>query len=125
MSFGIIFLCGLLNYHLHKKWRAKPNAIRCGNGPEYISQQLKDWTIEQQITLLYIQPASQHRIPILNGLIEPLDMSGLIYNYLNPLNKHNHSLQNGFGHTIMNDPINERPHSTIGGMPPRQLLNTA
>ena len=34
----------------------KPVAICCDNGPEYISQILKDWTIKQQITLLYIQP---------------------------------------------------------------------
>jgi putative transposase len=37
-------------------WRGKPNAIRCDNRPEYISQKLKDWTIKNKITLLYIQP---------------------------------------------------------------------
>ena len=38
------------------EWRGKPSAIRCDNGPEYISQQFQDWTIKQKITLLYIPP---------------------------------------------------------------------
>jgi len=37
------------------EWRGKPLAIRCDNGPEYISQTLKNWTNQQQINLLYIQ----------------------------------------------------------------------
>ena len=37
------------------KWRGKSLALRCDNGPEYISQALKGWAIKQQITLLYIQ----------------------------------------------------------------------
>ena len=37
------------------EWRGKPLAIRCDNGPEYISQTLEDWTMKHHITLLYIQ----------------------------------------------------------------------
>ncbi len=38
------------------EWRGKPLALRCDNGPEYISQNLIDWATQKQITLLYIQP---------------------------------------------------------------------
>ena len=38
------------------EWRGKPRMIRCDNGPEYISQQLIDWTQKQNIQLQYIQP---------------------------------------------------------------------
>lgn len=38
------------------EWRGKPKAIRCDNGPEYISQQLIDRAEKQKIRLQYIQP---------------------------------------------------------------------
>ena len=37
------------------EWRGKPNALRCDNGPEYISQDLIEWANQDQIKLLYIQ----------------------------------------------------------------------
>ncbi len=37
-------------------WRGKPKAIRCDNGPEYISQQMRDWADQQKICLQFIQP---------------------------------------------------------------------
>jgi putative transposase len=38
------------------EWWGKPLAQRCDNGPEFISHELIDWAIKEQITLLYIQP---------------------------------------------------------------------
>lgn len=38
------------------EWRGKPMAIRCDNGPEYISGQLIEWAQKRQIALHYIQP---------------------------------------------------------------------
>lgn len=40
------------------EWRGKPVAIRCDNGPEYISGALQAWAEQQGIALLYIQPGN-------------------------------------------------------------------
>ena len=58
------------------EWRGKPFALRCDNGPEYISQQLINWANEQRITLLYIQPGKPTQKLMLNGLTVPSGMSG-------------------------------------------------
>jgi putative transposase len=38
------------------EWRGKPDAIRCENGPEYVSTKLQHWAEKQGIRLEYIQP---------------------------------------------------------------------
>lgn len=40
------------------EWRGKPRAIRCDNGPEYISAELEKWTKKEKIDLLHTQPGS-------------------------------------------------------------------
>ncbi len=48
------------------EWRGKPAAIRCDNGPEYISEILVNWANKHQITLIYIQPGK----PTQNAYVE-------------------------------------------------------
>jgi len=31
----------------NREWRGKPHAIRCDNSPEYISQVLIDWAVQE------------------------------------------------------------------------------
>lgn len=38
------------------EWRGKPQAIRCDNGPEYVSHKLIAWAKKQRIDINYIQP---------------------------------------------------------------------
>lgn len=38
------------------QWRELPLQIRCDNGPEYISQLLKEWAERRGIGLRFVQP---------------------------------------------------------------------
>lgn len=99
------------------EWRGKPKALRCDNGPEYISQALRDWAQASGIELMYIQPGK----PTQNAYIE----------------RFNRTARNEWLNMHIFDSIdhaqylatqwmwvynNERPHSAIGGVPPRKLL---
>lgn len=102
------------------EWRGKPLALRCDNGPEYISQTLKDWTIKQQITLLYIQPGK----PTQNAYIERFNRTAR-HEWLDL-----HLLESIEQAQLLATQWlwsynNERPHTAIGGVPPRQLLKAA
>lgn len=102
------------------EWRGKPLAIRCDNGPEYISQTLRDWTEKHQITLLYIQPGK----PTQNAYIERFNRTARhewLELHLFKSIKHAQSLATKWLWTYNN----ERPHTAIGGVPPRKLLMVA
>ena len=102
------------------EWRGKPAALRCDNGPEYISQRLIDWATEQQITLLYIQPGK----PTQNAYIERFNRTArhewLDMHAFNSI-EHAQLLATQWLWTYNH----ERPHSAIGGIPPRQKLKVA
>jgi putative transposase len=102
------------------EWRGKPLAIRCDNGPEYIAQKLIDWANEQQITLLYIQPGK----PTQNAYVERFNRTvrhEWLDLHLFESVEHAQWLATQWLWTYNN----ERPHTAIGGIPPRQLLAAA
>jgi putative transposase len=102
------------------EWRGKPSAIRCDNGPEYISQTLKDWTIKQQITLLYIQPGK----PTQNAYIERFNLTAR-HEWLDLHLFESIEQAQLLATKWLWSYNNERLHTAIGGIPPRQLLNAA
>ena len=102
------------------EWRGKPDAIRLDNGPEYIAQSLIEWANAQQITLLYIQPGK----PTQNAYIERFNRTArhewLDLNLFESVEQAQ-NLATEWLWTYNN----QRPHTAIGGIPPRQLLKAA
>ena len=102
------------------EWRGKPDAIRCDNGPEYVSQSLVNWANEHQITLMYIQPGK----PTQNAYIERFNRTvrheWLDMNLFESIEHAQHLATDWLWKYN-----NERPNSAIGGIPPRQLLKVA
>ena len=60
------------------EYRGKPVQIRCDNGPEYISNALKDWAEQQGIILSYIEPGN----PQQNAYVERFNRT-MRYDWLN------------------------------------------
>jgi len=102
------------------EWRGKPKAIRCDNGPEYISRPLRVWAEKHGITLLYIQPGK----PQQNAYVE----------------RYNRTVRTDWLSQYLFESIadvqdaatewlwtynNERPNMALGGMTPKQKLAMA
>lgn len=102
------------------EWRGKPKAIRCDNGPEYISDVLAEWAKAQGITLNFIQPGK----PTQNAYIERFNRTARqewLELYLFESVEQAQALATQW-QWVYN---NERPHSAIGRVPPRYLLKLA
>ena len=62
------------------EWRGKPKAIRCDNGPEYVSHRLQAWAEKNGIRIDYIQPGK----PQQNAYVERYN-STVRYDWLGQL----------------------------------------
>lgn len=102
------------------EWRGKPAAIRCDNGPEFISSQLVSWATKNRITLLFIQPGK----PTQNAYIERFNRTArhewLDLHQFESV-EHAQYLATKWLWTYNN----ERPNSAIGGIPPKWLMKVA
>lgn len=102
------------------EWRGIPAAIRLDNGPEYISQSLIDWANSKRITLLYIQPGK----PTQNAYIERFNRTAR-HEWLDLHQFHSVAHAQKLATKWLWKYNNERPHTGIGGVPPRRLLMAA
>ena len=102
------------------EWRGKPAAIRCDNGPEYVSQSLVNWANEHQMTLMYIQPGK----PTQNAYIERFNRM-VRHEWLDMRLFESIEHAQDLAADWLWKYDNERPNSAIGGVPPRQLLKAA
>jgi putative transposase len=102
------------------EWRGKPKAIRCDNGPEYISGKLIVWAEAQQIRIEYIQPGK----PQQNAFIERFNRT-VRYEWLSQYYWENLDEVRLFATNWMYDYNHNRPNMALGGFTPKQRLAMA
>lgn len=102
------------------QWRGKPGAIRCDNGPEYISGALQQWAEQHGIKLDYIQPGN----PQQNAYIERYNrtvrydwLAQLLFDSINEVQESATRWLWTYNH--------ERPNMALGGITPMQRLALA
>jgi putative transposase len=99
------------------EWRGKPKAIRCDNGPEYLSAAITQWAKERQITLNYIQPGK----PQQNAFIERFNRT-VRHEWLGQYEWADLSEVQTFATDWMWSYNHDRPHMALGGLTPNQRL---
>ncbi|MCO4206169.1 IS3 family transposase [Aeromonas taiwanensis] len=102
-------------------WRGKPAEIRCDNGPEYISEELKRWAHQQGITLRYIQPPGN---PQQNAYIERFNRT-VRYDWLGHYLFASLNELQAFATNWLWVYNHERPNMALGGYTPKQRLAQA
>lgn len=99
------------------EWRGKPKAIRCDNGPEYVSHALKTWAKCRGITLMFIQPGN----PQQNAYVERYNRT-VRYDWLNQHIFASIEEAQASATRWLWTYNNERPNMAIGGITPAQKL---
>lgn len=102
------------------EWRGKPKAIRCDNGPEYISNQLMAWANKHHIHLHYIQPGK----PQQNAYVERFNRT-VRHEWLNQHLFESIAHAQDTATRWLWGYNNERPNMALGGITPMQKLAKA
>jgi len=99
------------------EWRGAPMAIRCDNGPEYVSHLLAAWAKKHSITLQFIQPGK----PQQNAYVERFNRT-VRYDWLNQyIFKTIEEVQEAATAWLWTYNF-ERPNMALGGITPKQKL---
>ncbi len=98
-------------------WRGRPLAIRVDNGPEYISDVLRNWAETRGIALLHIQPGK----PQQNAYIERYNRT-VRHEWLNQYVFRNIKEIQDTATQWLWTYNNERPNMGLGGITPAQKL---
>ena len=102
------------------EWRGKPLTIRCDNGPEYISGELKTWADRRGIKIEYIQPGK----PQQNAYVERFNRT-VRYEWLAQYHFDSIDEAQDFATRWMWSYNHERPNMALGGITPKQRLAMA
>jgi len=100
--------------------RGKPTNIKCDNGPEFISHKLEEWCNDKarQITLQFIQPGK----PMQNAYIERKNGS-MRRELLNAYMFNSLAEVKALSKAWRIDYNQERPHKSLGYMPPMKYAD--
>ena len=101
-------------------WRGRPEAIRCDNGPEYISGALQDWAAKRGIRIDYIQPGK----PQQNAYVERFNRT-VRYEWLAQYLFDTIEEVQSFATEWLWSYNHERPNMALGGFTPHQRLAMA
>ena len=102
------------------EWRGKPKAIRCDNGPEYLSGKLVEWANRQGILLQYIQPGK----PQQNAYVERFNRT-VRHEWLDQHLFESIAHAQDTATRWLWSYNNERPNMALGGITPAQKLAQA
>lgn len=98
-------------------WRGGPKAIRCDNGPEYISAALQNWANRRGIRIEYIQPGN----PQQNDYVERFNRT-VRYEWLTQYLFDSVDEVQEFATRWLWNYNHERPNMALGGFTPMQRL---
>ncbi|WP_152602020.1 IS3 family transposase, partial [Burkholderia paludis] len=101
-------------------WRGRPAAIRCDNGPEYLSEAITQWAGQHGIALNYIQPGK----PQQNAYVERFNRT-VRYEWLSQYYWDDLEHIQQFATEWMWQYNHERPNMGLGGVTPKQRLAMA
>jgi putative transposase len=102
------------------EWRGSPSMIRCDNGPEYVSEALKDWAGQRGIKLTFIQPGK----PQQNAYIERYNRT-VRYDWLAHYLFDTIAEVQDYATRWLWSYNHERPNMALGGITPKQKLAIA
>ena len=99
------------------EWRGKPAAIRCDNGPEYISTVLLTWAERQNIRIDHIQPGK----PQQNAYVARYNRT-IRYDWLNQYLFSSVAEVQDYATRWLWGYNHERPNMALGGITLKQKL---
>jgi putative transposase len=99
------------------EWRGKPEALRCDNGPEYISGTLQNWADQHGIEINFIQPGKPQQNAYVERYNRTVRHEWLEMNEFNTIEEAQETATRWLW--TYN---NERPNMAIGGVTPAMKL---
>ena len=102
------------------EWRGPPAVIRCDNGPEYLSEAIRDWARSREIRLEHIQPGK----PQQNAYVERYNRT-VRYDWLSQTLFDSIAEVQESATRWLWTYNHERPNMAIGGITPIQKLAMA